>query len=89
MKECKICKVEKDDSEFNKNMDKPDGLHIYCKQCHREKSASWAKQNPAKVKAAYALWYKTGRPKTAAEKVDKAYLHAWADGYRAGLADGN
>lgn len=35
MKVCSKCKLNKEDSEFNRNHSKSDGLQQYCKSCHR------------------------------------------------------
>jgi hypothetical protein len=45
MKKCTKCHIEKDVSEFNKNKSKKDGLQTLCKECGREKSKSYYKDN--------------------------------------------
>ncbi len=37
MKECKSCFEIKDDADFTKDKNRPDGLYLYCKMCKREK----------------------------------------------------
>jgi hypothetical protein len=34
-KKCKICQLEKEGTQFNKNCNSPDGLGCYCKECSR------------------------------------------------------
>lgn len=43
MKVCSKCKVEKDESEFGKNIDNKDKLQYRCKTCNKEysKSEKW------------------------------------------------
>jgi len=36
MKECRHCGLPKDESEFYKSKNTSDGLHSWCKACHRE-----------------------------------------------------
>lgn len=36
MKQCSSCKLHKEESEFNKNKSKKDGLQAYCKACHKK-----------------------------------------------------
>ncbi len=48
MKTCKICKVEKEISEFYKA---GKYLQSYCKPCLKAMNLAWARNNPAKVKA--------------------------------------
>ena len=36
MKRCSKCKKQKDESEFNKNRSRKDGLSVWCKKCKRE-----------------------------------------------------
>ena len=36
MKICTKCLVEKEESEFHKNKNKKDGLHIWCKECKKQ-----------------------------------------------------
>jgi len=58
MKKCALCKLDKDDSEFNKNPRNKDGLHSYCKKC-----------NSLKTK----LYFKTEKGKTILRKYQKEY----------------
>ncbi|HVI42711.1 MAG TPA: hypothetical protein VM577_18970 [Anaerovoracaceae bacterium] len=46
MKACCFCKVEKDETEFNKNSSKPDGLQTKCKLCSRAESKNYYASNP-------------------------------------------
>ena len=36
MRKCSRCKIEKDESLFNKNSKRKDGLQIRCKECNKE-----------------------------------------------------
>lgn len=48
MKNCSICKVSKDLSEFYKMKSSKDGHRPDCKTCHEEKRVKWEKDNPVK-----------------------------------------
>lgn len=37
MKTCSVCKESKDESQFNKDARRKDGLHIFCRSCHKVK----------------------------------------------------
>jgi hypothetical protein len=43
-KTCKVCKVEKDRSEFGKKVECADGLLIYCKECQKEMNKNYHKK---------------------------------------------
>lgn len=45
MKTCPGCHLKKDDSEFNKNKSKKDGLSTNCKYCVRKHQSSWYKKH--------------------------------------------
>lgn len=46
MKHCGTCGNDKDESEFNKNKNKKDGLNTICKECSRKRSRKYYKENP-------------------------------------------
>jgi len=45
MKRCYTCKTDKDKSEFNKNKVRKDGLNSICKECSRERSKRYYREN--------------------------------------------
>lgn len=45
MKKCTICKQDKDESEFNKNKTRKDGLNTLCKECSRKNSHKYYNDN--------------------------------------------
>ena len=45
MKRCYTCKTDKDKSEFNKNRGRKDGLNSICKECSRERSKRYYREN--------------------------------------------
>ena len=57
MKICSKCKIEKDESEFNKEKTRKDGLGIYCRICARERNAKYRNENPEKEKKKSANYY--------------------------------
>ncbi len=46
MKKCAKCGVEKPLSDFSKDSQAPDKLCYCCRDCRRERYASWSKNNP-------------------------------------------
>lgn len=46
MKTCTICKIPKDESSFNKNKCRRDGLQNTCKMCSRKNSKKYYDRNP-------------------------------------------
>jgi hypothetical protein len=50
MKICRICKLEKDESEFWKNIVKTDGLQTQCKDCQRLYHQDYYQKNKIEVK---------------------------------------
>lgn len=50
MKTCCRCHKEKDESEFHKNRNKPDGLQNACKTCRREIDADAWRNSPNRKK---------------------------------------
>jgi superfamily II DNA helicase RecQ len=45
MKRCSGCKEYKEESEFNRNASKADGLQPYCRDCRKIASRKWYEQN--------------------------------------------
>ena len=45
MKQCKKCKIEKDNSEFYKHKDYKDGLCSSCKECQKEYQRNYSKNS--------------------------------------------
>ena len=50
MKKCGKCKIEKDSSDFHKDIQKKDGLRFWCKDCILEYVREYQKANPERVK---------------------------------------
>ena len=49
-KSCTKCSQVKPFAEFAKARANKSGLHSFCKECSREKTALWRTENPEKVK---------------------------------------
>lgn len=49
MKKCSKCGIEKDESEFNKNLKSKDGLYCHCKQCTKERKREYREKNKEKI----------------------------------------
>lgn len=49
MKKCSKCKLEKDETEFNKNKSKKDGLSTECKLCKRQQDAKYREENSKSI----------------------------------------
>jgi hypothetical protein len=45
MKRCCSCNIEKQETEFNKNRTKRDGLQIQCRDCSKDQSKDYYKRN--------------------------------------------
>lgn len=50
MKICTICKLEKENLDFNKNKGRKDGLNNICKPCSKSRSKQYYSKNPVKHK---------------------------------------
>lgn len=74
MKICLKCKVEKEETEFNKNKYKKDGLQNYCKVCQNILGRAWREANPNKVKEVRKA-YREANPNKVRE-ASKAYYKA-------------
>jgi len=61
MKICKICKVEKDISLFNKKIKGKDGLNTKCKDCEREYNKNYYKLNKEYFKEHNKKWNENNR----------------------------
>lgn len=51
LKNCHKCHLDKDVSEFNKNVTKPDGLQLLCRECQKIKASQHYVKNKAKYLA--------------------------------------
>ena len=51
MKICAKCKIDKEETEFNRNRSKGSSLQSYCKACHRQVSRLRLRDNPARQQA--------------------------------------
>ncbi len=49
MKICSVCKLEKDESDFNKNSKRYDGLQSECRECSKKKSKEYYLKNKTKM----------------------------------------
>lgn len=56
MKRCARCKLEKDESGFNKCKQKKDGLSVYCKICKSLDSKKYNKENRDKCAEKLRIW---------------------------------
>ena len=50
MKLCKVCNIEKDNSQFGKLKSSKDGLNYYCKICHSKKMSEYRNTEVYKAK---------------------------------------
>jgi len=50
LKTCRICKQQKEITDFHKNKTRKDGRNFECKVCIRAKSLDWVKANPERYK---------------------------------------
>lgn len=50
MKSCTKCKIEKDESEFGKDISRKDGLYVYCKKCKKLESKKYRLKHDIKIK---------------------------------------
>jgi 5-methylcytosine-specific restriction endonuclease McrA len=53
MKTCTKCGNPKPISSFSRNKNKPDGLHIWCKECANASAKDWRSKNKNYVKSYY------------------------------------
>lgn len=58
MKHCPDCGEDKPRSEFHSDRSRGDGLSGFCKECRRERTRAWNKQNPERKADAAAAWFK-------------------------------
>ena len=61
MKVCKKCNVEKELSLFNKNKNKVDGLHIWCKECSSNSNKNRYKSQSESIKEKTSEYYYTNK----------------------------
>jgi len=76
MKECKICKITKALSDFNKDKSKKDGRQIKCRACER----AYRDANREKIAARYKAYRAANRERKAATN------KAWAEANRERVA---
>lgn len=50
MKTCRICKIQKDSSQFYNGDTKTGRLASYCKECEKIRNRNWHLRNPEKAK---------------------------------------
>lgn len=55
MKICKLCKKSKQLEDFNKASRNKDGVHSYCRECHKSYYKSNAERHKARVKITKAV----------------------------------
>ena len=67
-KTCTKCGVCKPVESFARNKRKQGGIDCWCKQCHRDSTALYAKKNREKVLAATRAWRAANRDHRAAYK---------------------
>jgi len=60
-KTCSYCRESLSYDNFNKNKTKSDGLHNYCKKCHRKKAETWASANKEKANQRSKNWYENNK----------------------------
>lgn len=65
MKYCPKCQQTKDDVDFGKANDRPDGLRGWCKECTNKATSQWQKNNPAKMRAKRKRFYEKHKEETA------------------------
>jgi hypothetical protein len=97
MKTCKKCNVEKELSLFNKNKNKIDGLHIWCKECSSNSNKDRYKSQSEFIKEKTSKYYydnkeiilpklKTYREQDEVKEKQKVYIKEWVnnniDSYR-------
>ena len=46
MKTCRVCKIKKEFTEFNKKSSCKDGLNSDCRECSLQQMKNWRKRNP-------------------------------------------
>jgi hypothetical protein len=63
MKTCNRCKIEKIESEFNKNSSSKDGLRNYCRECQKNMSDNYHQNNSDLIKKRKKEWYENNTEK--------------------------
>jgi len=59
MKTCTKCLEEKESTEFYRAPRNKDGLGCYCKDCDKERSKNWKRNNPEKERESRRRWRRT------------------------------
>ncbi len=80
MKACLICGVEKELSAFHKQASSADGYRARCKECRKEESRIYARENSAKAVARAKKWA-ADNPERYRESVNKSQ-RAWRENNR-------
>jgi hypothetical protein len=71
MKKCGKCELLKDEKEFHKNKNNPDGLHFWCKECRKVESSNYLKDNKEQISVRKSEHYRDN--KQAYSEKNKAY----------------
>jgi len=58
MKTCSKCGLEKDESEFNKDRSRKDGLQCWCRECQKPIIQKWGREHPKKNREKVAKYKK-------------------------------
>ncbi len=74
MKTCRRCQTDKPYAEFRADARYAAGYGSWCKPCHRERNASWVKENRGRQSARVSAWRKANPE--AASQVDRRYKAA-------------
>ena len=62
-KKCSKCGFEKDTSEFHRDKRCKDGLYSHCKECAREYTRKYAKENRGRLKQLQKEWRERNKEK--------------------------
>ncbi len=74
MKKCCKCEIEKDESEFSKNVTRKDGLKEACKPCMRAYKIQWRKDNHERYSKLHREGGRRRRLKTFGLTLEQFYL---------------
>lgn len=55
-KTCRRCGVDKNTEDMKMDKRNKDGFSSFCKECHKQASVRWQKENPAKLNAMRKSW---------------------------------
>lgn len=83
MKTCKLCQIEKPDSEFYAHKSCKGGLNSRCKSCCQKKNNEWKEKNPERYRKAIADWRKRNPEKLKAKTARRAeYFKQYAETHK-------